>query len=359
MQCCDVLTGREVWTHAKKNACFTSWELMVEMLHDGHTAIFVLHDTLPHGMKHEFSIVKVDLTTGVSDELSHLDFNTKGGLLYSPIISGDFLALGLTRNRDRMIVVINWRERKYVVLASEYSDAAPKNYMAIVAGHIILAIVAHEPPHELQMVAYPLRSFASRWRSLDELIRNTDLPPPEIRIDPKDIVPVMVERLEHNNRVLTVFPSRDLYFRAVMRLYVNPIRDDAYKLMVYTSPTGRTHGNHSFGGEAGRPVMFNYTLNVGTDLFSCKKVSSFTTVPDVSFPLSYAGYAVVSPSDGSFRTTTRIVDPRLTDRLLTKWTGQAMREVVVVSKQPIVARLSATGIMLVSKQDQVEVYTWI
>ncbi|KAJ6469975.1 hypothetical protein C8R45DRAFT_1016350, partial [Mycena sanguinolenta] len=285
MQCCDVLTGREVWTHAMKDTYFTSWELTVEMLHDGHTAIFGFHDILPRGMKHEFSIVKVDLTTGVSDQLSHLEFNVCGGLLYNPIISGDFLALGLTRNRDLMIVVINWRERKYVVLASKYSDAAPKNYMAIVGGHIILATVAHEPPHELRIVAYPLCSFTSCWRSLDELMRDTDLPPPEIRIDPKDIVPVMAERLEQNDRVLTVFPSRDLYFRVIMRLYANPIRDDAYKLMVYTSPTGRTHGNHSFGGEAGRPVLFDYTLNVGADLFSWKEMSSFTTVPDIDFPL--------------------------------------------------------------------------
>ena len=229
----------------------------------------------------------------------------------------------------------------------------------VVAGHIILAAVAHEPPYELRIMAYPLRSFASRWRSLDELMHNTDISSPEIRIGPEDMSPIMVERLEHNNCVFTMPPIRGPYSKVAMTLYANPIRDNAYKLMVYASPTGRTHGNHSFGGEAGRPVLFNYALNVGADLFACKKVSSFTTVPDLNFPLSYAGYAVVSPSHVSIRTVTRIVDPRLTNRFLTKWTGQAVREVMVVSKQPTMARLSPTGLMLVSKRDQVEVYTWI
>ncbi|KAJ6452923.1 hypothetical protein C8R45DRAFT_1083219 [Mycena sanguinolenta] len=276
-----------------------------------------------------------------------------------PIISGDLLALGLTVNDDRMIVVINWRERKYVVLASKYSDASPESRMAIVGGHLILVAFAHEPPHELRILVYTLHSFVSRWRPLEDLLHSTGLPLQEIRIRPEDTSPVMVERLEHNNRVLTMFPSRGLYSTVDTRLYVNPIRDGAYKLMVYASLSGRAHVNHSFGGEAGRPVLFNYALNIGADLFACKKVSSFTTVPDVKFPLSYAGYAVVSPSHSSFRTATRIVDPRLTDRFLTKWTGQAMREIMVVSKQPIMASLSATGIMLVSKRDQVEVYTWI
>ncbi|KAJ6483338.1 hypothetical protein C8R45DRAFT_1149280 [Mycena sanguinolenta] len=338
-----------VWTLTLKSV-FTYWA--IEMLHYGHTAIFVFHDCLP---KHEFSIVKVDLTTGISDELSHLEFNAPAGSLYSPTISGDFLGLGLTTQYNRMAVVVNWRKREYVVLASKDSDSSQNNYIEFVRGHIILLAVAHEPPHELRIVAHPLRSFSSRWRSLDEF---TDLPPPEIRIDPEDTPPIMVERLEHNNRMFTVSPSRGC-FRVVMTLYANPIRDDAYKLMTYVSPIGRNQGNHSFGGKVGRPVLFNYALNVGADNFSWKKISAFAIVPDLNFPLSYAGYAVVSTFHDSFRTATRIVHPRLTDRFLTKWTGQAIREVMVVSKQSAAVCLSPSGVVLVSKRDQVEVSSWI
>ncbi|KAJ6483327.1 hypothetical protein C8R45DRAFT_931938 [Mycena sanguinolenta] len=347
LQCYDILTGREVWSHTLKN-WITLWA--IEMLHDGHTAIFLFYDFNP---KHEFSIVQVDLTTGISDELSHLEFYARiGGNFDHPIISGDFLALGLTgMEYDRKIMVVNWRKREYVILASKHSDALPNNYVVFVPGHIIVAAVAHEPPHELRIVAYPLRSFASRWRSLDEF---TDLPPPEIRIDPEDMSPIMVERLEHNNRMFTVSPSRGPYSRMVMTVYANPIRDNAYKLMVHALPSGRKQGNQSFGGTAGRPVLFNYALNVGADVFSWKKISSFTTVADVIFPLSYAGYAVVSTFHDGVITVSRIVDPRLTDRFLARWTGQAMREVMVVSKQSAAARLSSSGVVLVSKRDQVE-----
>ncbi|KAF7333299.1 hypothetical protein MSAN_02425000 [Mycena sanguinolenta] len=263
IQCCEVLTGNEVWTHAPKNGSFSSWE--VEMLHDGHTAIFVFHDPLPIGLRQEFLIVQVDLTTGHSNELCHLEFNTDAGLFYSPIISGDLLALGLTMGRERMIVVVNWRERKYAVFASEYSDASPNNYMTLVAGHIILAAVAHEPPHDLRILVYILHSMASRWRSLEELFHNTGLPAEEIRIRPEDISPIMVERLEHNGRVFT-----DPYPRVVMRLYANPIRHDAYKLIVYASDSVRSRTNifkQTFG-EASRPVFFTYALNVGAGIFS-------------------------------------------------------------------------------------------
>ncbi|KAJ6483314.1 hypothetical protein C8R45DRAFT_1001088 [Mycena sanguinolenta] len=190
-------------------------------------------------------------------------------------------------------------------------------------------------------------------------MHNTDISAPEMRIDPEDISPIMVERLEHNNRMLTMPPSRGPYSRVVMTLYANPIRDNAYKLMVHASPSRRDQPNLPLVGIAGRPVLFNYALSVATDRFSWKRISSFTTVHYVNFPLSYAGYAVVSLFIGSFTPPTRIVDPGLTDRFITKWTGQAMREVMVLSKEPNPVRLSSSGVMLVSKPDQVEVLTWI
>ncbi|KAF7357161.1 hypothetical protein MSAN_01310700 [Mycena sanguinolenta] len=360
LYCCDVLTGRDVYIRALGSTNFVWWSWETEMLDDGHTAIFsfLVYVRSGNGPHAELSILQVDLRTGHSEQLFSLTPSKFGGFYHNPIISGNFLAMSLSRQEERMIIIINWRERKYVVFDTGHTYTPAKEYMVLVSGHIILATAALEPPNDRLLSVYTLHSIASHWRPVEELLRNTDLPAHGIRIHPNDISPILVERMEHNNRVFRGSSSRGAHIR--MMLHANPIRPNAYKLMVYASvmAAGRSLVDtfrQSFRDRSAQgTVLFNYAINLSASNhgFSWSRISSFSVLPDAFYYLpSYAGYVAISCSNSDGSTTTKIVDPRLTQR----WVGHAMREVMVVSTEPVWATLSYNGVLLVSKQDGIEV----
>ncbi|KAJ6483262.1 hypothetical protein C8R45DRAFT_1000967 [Mycena sanguinolenta] len=359
LQCRNVLTGRCVWTHVLgASYTTTSWE--IEMLDDGHTARYLFFEVSTLLMKPSLSIVEVDLQTGQSNQLFRLELNRDAGRYGSPVVSGEFVAVGLTAGSQRMIVLINWREGKYVVFeGSNVADYSGKDHMAFVPGHIILATAASKPPNNHLIVVHTLHSIASRWRPLEELLRDADLPADNIRILPEGTSPIVVERLQHNNHVF-VSPSRGLHIKIM--LHANPIRNNAYKLMVYASDNA-TNTFHQSGARGTNlsvgAVLFTYAINLRSSEdygLSWTRTSAFLTEPDIiTFPLSYARYAVISSRNSSGSTTTRIVDPRLMHGFRTKWAGQAMREVTVVGEGPVVATLSSTGLILVSRQSRIEI----
>ncbi|KAF7357158.1 hypothetical protein MSAN_01310400 [Mycena sanguinolenta] len=256
-----------------------------------------------------------------------------------------------------MMVVMNWRERTYVVFdGAPETDFSAKNCMAFVPGHIVFATAVSEPPNDRVLVVYTLRSIVSRWRPVEDLVHNTDLPAYDLRIRPETIVPIIVERLEHNKRAFRESRGRGPYIR--MMLHANPIRHHAHKLMVYASVTNRTLTDafrQSFAaGErpAQGTVLFTYALNFANGGLSWTRISASSIVADVIYsPLSYAGYAILRRA-ASNEATTKIVDPRLTQR---KWTGQTMREVMVVSKGPVSASISSNGVLLIMNQDGIKV----
>ncbi|KAF7347988.1 hypothetical protein MSAN_01750900 [Mycena sanguinolenta] len=260
-----------------------------------------------------------------------------------------------SRQEEHMIVIINWRERKYVVFYTGHIYTPARNYMVHVPGHIILATAALEPPNDQLLLVYTLHSIASRWRPVEELLHNTDLPAHDIRIHPYDISPILVERLEHNNRVFRGSASHGLHIR--MMLYANPIRHNAYKLMVYASvmAAGRslrdTFRQCFKDRSAQGTVLFNYAINLGASGFSWTRISSVSVLPGAFYcNPSYAGYIAISRSTSCGYNTTKIVDPRLRQR----WLGHAMRD-IVVSTEPAWSSLSSTGVLLVSKEDGIEV----
>ncbi|KAJ6483156.1 hypothetical protein C8R45DRAFT_1148924 [Mycena sanguinolenta] len=355
--CRDVLTGRDVFIRALGFTHYSSWE--VDILDDGHTAIFVFFEVALGGNGPELSVLQVDLTTGHSYYRFSISLRRSGGLFYSPVVSGDFLAMSLGKGNTRMTIVINWRELKYVVF--DGSDFPAKNCIAFVPGHIILATASFRLPNGWLLMVYTLRSIASRWRAVQDLVDNVDLPAYDLRIRPESITPSIVERLEHNNRVFV--GSRGRRHHISMMIHANPIRHDAYKLMVCASATNRALTDifrRSFRGEFERPapdtVLFTYALNLGASPnFSVfwTRVAACSIVSDaIHAPISYAGYAAIPPLTGMGHIV-KIVDPRL-KRSLTKWAGQTKREVMVVSKGPALASLSSTGVLLITKQDGVE-----
>ncbi|KAJ6483137.1 hypothetical protein C8R45DRAFT_1000697 [Mycena sanguinolenta] len=361
LECRDAFTGHAIWTHPMDRR-YTKCK--VKMLDDMHTAIFLFFTRITDVKGPELSIVQVDFKTGHSSQLFDLELNRNVGHYYGPDVSEDFAAVRLAMKDQRMIIVIDWRERRYAVFAcSEYSVPSANNYMAFVPGHIIFTTAASEPPNDQLIFVYSVGSLASRWRSVEELPQNTEPLPHNLRIRPEAISPIMVERLEHNNRVFRA--SRNRWVFIEMMLYPNPIRHNAYKLMVCASADRSMTDTfrHSFrvGGasRAQGSMLFSYAINVSTpaDDFSWTKTSAFP-MAHIPSPLSYAGYAVLASYHPS-STTTKIVGPRSTDRFLTKWTGHSMREVMVVSKKLNVTTLSPNGILLVSRISGVEVSCWI
>ncbi|KAJ6483157.1 hypothetical protein C8R45DRAFT_1000740 [Mycena sanguinolenta] len=207
-------------------------------------------------------------------------------------------------------------------------------------------------------MVYTLPSIASRWRALQGLVDGTDLPVDKLRIWPRTIAPIIVERLEHNNRVFVGSPRWRHHIH--LMIHPNPVRHDAYKLMVYASVTNRSLTDvfrRNFRGESPAPgtVLFTYALNLGASANSgdfWTRVSACSIVSDEIYSrLSYAGYAAITGSGDAVK----IVDPRLTQRSLIKWARQTIREVMVISKERASASLSSTGVLLISNQDGIEV----
>ncbi|KAF7357160.1 hypothetical protein MSAN_01310600 [Mycena sanguinolenta] len=348
-----ILTRRDVYIRALGSTHFVWWSWETEMLDDGHTAIFSLIVYVRGGDEPELSILQVDLRTGHSDQLFFLTLSEFSGFYYNPIVSGDFLAMRLSRQEERMICIINWRERKYVVFDTGYTYTPPYDYMVFVPGHIILATAAFTPNDRLLLV-YTWHSIASRWRPVEELLHNMDLTVHDIRIHWNDVSAILVDKLEHNNRVFRGSSSRGLGIK--MMLYANPIRRNAYKLMVYASvmAAGRslmdTFCRNFRGRSAQGTVLFTYALNLDAfpnHSFSWTRISSFSVPPHAFYCLpSYAGYVAISCPNSSNYTTTKIV---------ARLTGDGMREVMVVSTEPASSSLSSTGVLLVSRQDGIEV----
>jgi hypothetical protein len=150
-----------------------------------------------------------------------------------------------------------------------------------------------------------------------------------------------------------------------MTLHPNPIRDDAYKLMIYISDGhwGNKSGvvdtlRQKLGRQTPdtKAILFTYRLTVGSPpdcSLSCTKVSAVPAVPNIIHPISYAGF-VVRYGDG-YGEDTQVVDvrvPRPRRKLLTGWVEQARREVVVLLRGSAYVSLSSAAGAVISVKDQ-------
>jgi hypothetical protein len=150
-----------------------------------------------------------------------------------------------------------------------------------------------------------------------------------------------------------------------MTLHPNPIRDNAYKLMIYTS--NRKWGNKSGFADTlrqklgrqppgAKAVLFTYRLIVGSPpdySLSWTRVSVVPAVPQIIPPISYAGYAVVWTD--RYTREAQVVDarlPRPRRKLLTGWVKQAIREVVVLPRRSNHVSLSLSAGSVVRVEDQ-------
>ncbi|KAJ7355340.1 hypothetical protein DFH08DRAFT_803386 [Mycena albidolilacea] len=183
-------------------------------------------------------------------------------------------------------------------------------------------------------------------------------------IHPGNVRPAAVERLEHNNRIFQLSPSRGgsgySCLQVHMTLHRNPIRHNAYKLIVYASDPGSSRGEtfrQAFSGRTGRAsgaMLFTYRITLGHSpehRLSWTRTSVVTTLSQLTLPLSYAGYTLNRGGDGAMR----IVDLRPTPRFPLKWGGPRIREGVVISREGNERSLSSTGGIFISTPNEIEI----
>jgi hypothetical protein len=148
-------------------------------------------------------------------------------------------------------------------------------------------------------------------------------------------------------------------------MHSNPIRDNAYKLMIYISDShwGNKSGfadtlRQKLGRQppGTKAVLFTYRLIVGSPpdyTLSWTRVSAVRAVPQIIPPISYAGYAVVWTK--WYNREAHVVDARLPRphrKLLTGWVKQAIREVVVLPTRLNHMSLSLSAGSVIRVEDQ-------
>ncbi|KAJ6452387.1 hypothetical protein C8R47DRAFT_287983 [Mycena vitilis] len=153
----------------------------------------------------DICVYEVDLSSGVSREVSKLGFPTRFGWLRS--IVGDFFLYVLPQSIDETrLVLVNWRVRSYVVL--KYETRQPRASLHV-SPHGICFIAAYTertPPHQLILTVTDLESFSDHWAPLTGMHLNTE-------ISPEDVPFAAYARLEYGGHplgganVCSIFPS--------------------------------------------------------------------------------------------------------------------------------------------------------
>ncbi|KAJ7906460.1 hypothetical protein B0H13DRAFT_1880613 [Mycena leptocephala] len=362
MQVFDAVTGRRVWLRSLAGTHARAWE--VEMRDDGQSAVFFFVHNNSATNRQVLSIVQADFSTGLWDV--HFD-----GRACNPVLSGDLLGVKWVYRpygkRERGMLVIDWRKQLYVIFDCT-TVSLTQTKVAFVPGNIIFTTATVQQPNDRLLLIYTLASIGSHWRPIGQLLSSDH---GSVR-DFNDLnlsaptLAAVVERVEDADiRLSRDVQSRVFSHHMHMTLHPNPIRDNAYKLMIYTS--NRKWGNKSGFADTlrqklgrqppgAKAVLFAYRLIVGSPpdySLSWTRVSAVPAVPQIIPPISYAGYAVVWTD--RYTREAQVVDarlPRPRRKLLTGWVKQAIREVVVLPRRSNHVSLSLSAGSVVRVEDQ-------
>ncbi|KAJ7450976.1 hypothetical protein B0H11DRAFT_2330749 [Mycena galericulata] len=302
IRCFDASTGECIWSRPTRVSDYA-----VEMLDDGRSAIFflVLYTSIQ-----ELAVVHVHFTTGHSEDLFHVRLNIHMGFCKNPAVSQDLLGLCLrfTDTDDSALIVINWRQRTFVIFNG--SPAWPRPGVAFVPGHVILTTAAKEAPYEQLILVYTLTSIASRWEPLSEVESNDRLSRYP-RILAEDTSPAIVEHIAHQNQV---FRNAS---RVQMTLHKSPLHENGYKLILYVSDLPAVQEKRTLRQQFGLAprraqgaMLFTFRLMVPSSTERVLRLSRTSVTPavaDLFFPkVSYAGYSVDSVNG-------RVIDVRIAE----------------------------------------------
>ncbi|KAF7307814.1 hypothetical protein MKEN_01141500 [Mycena kentingensis (nom. inval.)] len=307
--CYDLETrGACVWSRPTRVVNYA-----VEIGDQGRKAVFFLC-LCTNSPNPTLVVVRVNLETGLSEEseLLYKPLELHLGFCHNPAVGGDFVGLSLrfASTKCSAIIVVDWRRQRFVLFYG--SSAWSRSGVAFIPGYILLNLPALDPPHEQLLRIYSIASLAPKWRPLSDIGPSNHPTLPldssvlRLHSDDEIVKPIRVYALKYKN---SVFQNVD---RVQMEVYPNPLRDGAYRILIYVSRVTRPASSvlHRFSAGVGLfqrtatgAMLFAFRLVVDRqtgDLVELTKVSATPSIRDLMSPqASYTGYAVDrDPLDG-------------------------------------------------------------
>ncbi|KAJ6548643.1 hypothetical protein B0H19DRAFT_1265450 [Mycena capillaripes] len=285
LECWSLSSGRCVWAHSEKR--HTTYA--VDVLDGGNTARFLL----PCSSQKSYKIVEVDLMTGVSFDIFQTppDANIGGWwMVRNAVISGDFLSLALHIADSRAVLLINWREKVYLIFHQNLTVPG----VAIVPGHLILASATPDPPHCPALVVYTLTSLAPHWRPFVARWRPTATREFDLhRIQQGfGVLPTFIERPGGAER-WQVAPEGTRFTGQVgmqLTLRADPLRRDSYALSFAVSEPGAFTTPES---DNPGTLLVTYRVSVSGQRLHLVQTSAVPTVqPCKARDISCARYSI-------------------------------------------------------------------
>ncbi|KAF7355945.1 hypothetical protein MVEN_00923700 [Mycena venus] len=292
LECWSVATGRCVWNYSQERR--TGY--VVDVLDGGMTARFLLPGTL----KDSFSIVQVDLMTGVSYEVFRMP--RKDEIRWwtdsDALLSGDFVILTVHIHGSWVVLLINWKEGMYV----NFHQTLTVPGMAVVLGHVILTTATLDPPYRPVLLVYTLASLAAYWRPLADWCP-LSIPAFDLhRIQQGcGIVPALVENPGATEGWQVAAEGVRLASQG-MRLAIreSPLRRETYALTFVICERGTfppwdmcSINRYGFSPDPGA-ILVTYRISLSQHGLQLVQTSAVPTVPTCKArDVSYARYSVV------------------------------------------------------------------
>ncbi|KAJ7195221.1 hypothetical protein GGX14DRAFT_404136 [Mycena pura] len=208
-----------------------------------------------------FEVLKLDLNTGCANEAVSLKLPVGFHRMDLPVVDEDFIAHRIHWDRNGAgILVINWRERSFVILPGKFRSHA------LFRGHLLV-------PDDGEVLVYSLASFQSLWQPLTRFVvtyYSQQLAPPK---------PIVQQSFE---------PPGSGSYIATMSVHHSVLHSDRCIVSIYC-----------YGGEWSSYFRYRFAVAASGELKNWQPISSFISTKMIGLEsLSYAGYGL-APYQGA------------------------------------------------------------
>ncbi|KAJ7207329.1 hypothetical protein B0H12DRAFT_1243144 [Mycena haematopus] len=292
LECWSLTTGLCVWTYSQKRC--TGYA--VDILDRGNTARFLLPGS---SNEFSFSIVQVNLTTGVAVEIFRMPRRDEIRWWHDgdATLSGDFVVLTVHIHTSWVVLLINTRKGTYI---NFQNSTVPG--LVVVPGYIIVGTSTLTPTYRPVLSVYTQSSIDAHSRPL------TDWPPPaahafDFHHSEKGcyIMPAFVVN-PGAHEGWQVAPDGVLPVSQGMRLTLreSPLERGTYALTFVLYEQGKFPSwNMSIFHRAGYrfelgAILVTYRLSVSPDGLQLMQTSALPTLPVCNARgISYARYSIL------------------------------------------------------------------
>ncbi|KAF7349492.1 hypothetical protein MSAN_01739500 [Mycena sanguinolenta] len=264
LKCWSAVDDRLVWTHISSMDNMKVYGFATEEADAEITIIVCFTARLNNELENYVEIVDLDLQTGTHISLlvarvpdyGHMNTN----MLSEPAICGAFAAVRSSVGWGDLYMVVNWREKLYLVLQSELEAEL---HGALIPGHILLG------DEELYLISSP--TLSPYWAPTIA----PDFPAEFLPVSRKDIPKLRPLEASHAEQ-------------GFIRLYAHesPIRDGHYFVWIY--------GAHSLHH---RDTFLSYRLSILTNeepQWSPRSGPLERGLTHAYYPITYGGHSIAS-----------------------------------------------------------------